>query len=438
MSLRPLLLPPTTALALCTVLAGTVVPAGAVDADRAVTCQGKRATIVGTGRPIVGTPGPDVVITGGARRVETGDGADLVCVTGAAATVTLTTGAGPDRVEVAAGATPRVTARLGSGDDTYRGGAGVDRVFGDDERVDGAGRGLDRGTDRITTGAGADVVTIGGRVATRDVVDLGPDADVLVLAGTRTAPEADLRGGAGADRVTLPAGLGAAAVTVSNRGLSTPAGVRTGGMEEFTATRAPAAAEGLAVTFLGGAAGERVDLPALAGAAAAGGDDVVVLDPRSDATVRGGAGTDLLELLTPDAVEATLADGSVLTYDATEDTLRQAYDVREIERYRLGGAAVGVTGSDDADVVVAQSCFVTVDGRGGPDVLAVGAPTDGELCFTSRIALRGGEGDDVLVGGDTNDTLIGEGGTDTADGREGSDSCDAETETACELEPTLP
>ena len=102
----------------------------------------------------------------------------------------------------------------------------------------------------------------------------------------------------------------------------------------------------------------------------------------------------------------------------------------------LRGNPVAVTGSGpdvqvnglparvSASGAIAGSDRVTVNGRGGDDVLDASG-----LAATSALltldggngddVLIGGDGDDVLIGGDDDDVLIGGPGTDTLDGGSG-------------------
>lgn len=110
-----------------------------VGADRAAvpdgrTCRGRPATVGAVGGRVRGTPGTDVIVTGGtADRVAGKGGGDIICARG-----------GNDRV------------RGGGGDDILIGGRGADRI---------AGQG---GRDRCRGGRGRDSITrCEGRTARR-------------------------------------------------------------------------------------------------------------------------------------------------------------------------------------------------------------------------------------------------------------------------------
>ncbi|MCB2223944.1 MAG: trypsin-like serine protease [Actinobacteria bacterium] len=162
------------------------------------TCDGKAATIVGTGGVdfITGTPGDDVIVSLGARDVITSlGGNDTIC-----------SGSGRDQIDA------------GSGDDVVLGGPGHDTIDGGDGRdvlsgdaghdtIDG-GDGDDTidgslGNDRLVGGAGDDVLTGGGDDDTVDGSSgadrvLGNVGDDELLGG----PGDDyVNGGAGSDRL---------------------------------------------------------------------------------------------------------------------------------------------------------------------------------------------------------------------------------------------
>lgn len=126
----------------------------------AVTCQGIRATIVGTeaGDTLKGTAGRDVIAgLGGNDIIDGGGGNDLIC--GGAGPDTLRGGTGNDKLFGAAGndilngGDGSDDLDGGAGNDTLKGGKGADDLFG--------GAGNDQlfggpGTDRISGGGGTD------------------------------------------------------------------------------------------------------------------------------------------------------------------------------------------------------------------------------------------------------------------------------------------
>lgn len=189
--MRPL---PLVAAGLLTAALLTSAPAQAA----AETCQGRPATVVGSGDLVTGTEGDDVVVTNGAGRVRTLGGADLVCVTSGpeAGSVrqVIDLGAGADRLVVERGDL------VGGPRSSYVGGRGRDSVA----LWAGPSLDLDLGTGRmVTRRAGRDVpATLAGFGSTFLV------ARELTVRGTgRTddvafqACRATVRGRGGADVV---------------------------------------------------------------------------------------------------------------------------------------------------------------------------------------------------------------------------------------------
>lgn len=180
-----------------TALLSAVVVLPAAPAAAAPTCQGQAATVVGRpGHTVSGTAGPDVLVSNGASRVETGEGDDLVCVTGATRDgkrVTMDTGPGDDRVRVTGHNAVRVF--LGDGDDAFSGGPEPDVVFaGYPDSYDYSP--VDTGTDRIRTGAGPDLVRSNGA---GDLIELGKGDDTVLW----TAASGSATGGRGHNRLIL-------------------------------------------------------------------------------------------------------------------------------------------------------------------------------------------------------------------------------------------
>lgn len=127
----------STALAVITLWGGvllTTAPATAVSE----TCQGRPATIVGTGPDIQGTAGDDVIVTGASRITRADAGNDLVCVTPSPhEDLFVDAGAGDDVVDATILTTPMTVAHLGAGLDRYLGGPAYDevRAYGADDDV---------------------------------------------------------------------------------------------------------------------------------------------------------------------------------------------------------------------------------------------------------------------------------------------------------------
>jgi Ca2+-binding RTX toxin-like protein len=281
-----------------TILAGALLTATLImptaPANAAPACEGRGATLVGKpGNTLVGTAGPDVVVTNGASRVDTMDGDDLVCVTGATKDgkrVAMDTGPGNDRVRVASRNKVRVF--LGDGDDSFVGGPEEDVVFaGYPDNYDFSL--IDTGTDTITTGPGDDVVRSHGAA---DSLELGKGADVIFWTGTTGSVD----GGRGHNRMILRTGhapgeppsswvLDNVAERLTRDGVPV---LTWTGFTDFTLWFLNRADESLLV--LGGAAGEVFDVrSAIAGATvrAGRGDDTMRGSLLSD-TLVGGPGRD--------------------------------------------------------------------------------------------------------------------------------------------------
>jgi Ca2+-binding RTX toxin-like protein len=270
-------------------LAGTLVlapvlPAHAAPNPAPPQCQGRAATLVGSPgtKHLMGTAGADVVVTGGASRVDTDNGDDVVCVTGrtrGGKRMNLDTGAGNDAVTVTAHNAVRV--RLGDGDDTFFGRSEADTVLAgyfDDGLVD-------TGVDAIHTGAGPDDVRSNGG---NDTISLGKGADDLQWGpATRTAD-----GGRGRDSLYISA-LAADSVVDNRTGTLTEDGQVVSRWASF----ADFAIGGRVTLVLGSGEDEtfatsRVGIVSGAWTIRAGGGDDVMSGTKGDDTLIGGPGHD--------------------------------------------------------------------------------------------------------------------------------------------------
>lgn len=122
------------------------------------TCRGLAATHIGTpGETLRTTPGPDVVVTNGARQVYTLNGDDIICAT-RTRFVLIVPGGGDDLVDATGFPGDNLETALGnvgvegsSGDDTYLGGDQLDQVFvWSGVRADHKDIHLDGGSDQLT------------------------------------------------------------------------------------------------------------------------------------------------------------------------------------------------------------------------------------------------------------------------------------------------
>ncbi len=422
-----------------------------------------------------------MIVTRGADAVVAKRGADLICVTGtkshSRATV-IDTGPGHDRVQVKTSragrlhvdlgdgndrmvvvTTParRIYAYLGAGKDVYVGGSGRDFVTADyvgDYIYSPADDNLD---DRIRTGDGADEVNVGvlprspywlPAGTTHDSVHLGAGDDALNVAGV-PAPDAPPRGGDGSDLLTMfnvpycPADPSAPDCTDppdwvidNDLEVGTVGGVVRTGWSSFRRFDVRSLTAG-SVSFVGGDADEEVKAGSgLSGAALGLGDDSLRLYSMPQGQQQefsGGAGRDTIDVL-----------GYELTIDmAAGDTWEQwppsepdthAY-FNEFEN--ASGAAersVTMIGDDGDNKLWSASCFATVSGGAGDDVLTTNLDLRFDECdyYQPGANLDGGPGADILRGSWGPDHLDGGEGDDTAYGSRDTDVCLAEVRYDCE------
>jgi len=140
----------STTIVVTALVTGALSAPSSAASDTAQTCQGRSATIVGTGPDIQGTPGDDVIVTGTSQRTYAVAGNDLVCVSPSA--VLVVAGDGDDVVDASqAGLTTSVT-YLGAGLDRYLGGPGHKGIAGNVVFADG--------TDDTVTDAGRAYLTV--------------------------------------------------------------------------------------------------------------------------------------------------------------------------------------------------------------------------------------------------------------------------------------
>lgn len=409
------------------------------------TCQGQPATIVGTPSQygLIGTEGPDVVVTNGALGVKTLGGDDLVCVTdepGRRLGVTLDTGPGDDVVD-GTFTLADIEAVLGSGSDTYSGSPARDQV------VTGDGS-LDNEQDIVSSGVGTSATNAGDQVrsGSRGV----PNSDVLVLGGigSEVLWSGPMAAGARLDvgpNSTLVPDLGAGDVSIdAASGTMTTDGVQTlawtGPFTSFTlfATVAPRSLEltgsdrdeFVYTSFTDGDGRQRYDL-------GAGDDTVLSPDGAGGAGSRyaGGAGEDDIELWAGDRLDLDLASGKL---EMRQDgrTVRGRFN--GFETSRLGAQRVEILGTKRADEIRFYACRATVRGRGGKDDIAsYRTGEDGYLldcdARKSGIKIYGDGGRDTIGGSRGKDLLVGGTGRDIINGNANRDTCSGEKLKSCEI-----
>lgn len=425
-------------LAAVVVASAAVVPPPAVAG--AVTCQGLPATIVGPGGDqgyLVGTPGPDVIVTAGATDVWADEGDDHVCVTDVPPGdggyfVRVDAGGGSDSVSVDDPAYDRgISVELGPGDDELVGGPGTEYVDGES------------GLDRITTGDGNDVVSVG---SDPQQIDLGRGADRLSLLGSASVPEGSvLRGGPGSDLIRLT-GLDDARVTVrmAQQQIVVDGVERIGSWFSFEGVSLDSDEPGSlieSVDFHGTAAADRLSVAGARRVTAqlgAGADEFFIgRAGRGTGQVDGGPGRDRLDASsTTSWTVLDLSRGVITSRSRTAKVIR-------ISGFRDATLSFpGVLVGDDLDNLLVADCG-RIDGRGGDDLLrqghvisdaGAGAVVRPGRCNDDGFIANGGPGDDDIVGSRTADVLNGGPGRDRIDGEGGPDRCRAEVRVRCETD----
>lgn len=426
-----------------------VLPPTAATAHEAVgkvrTCQGEKATIVGSGRPhskVQGTPRRDVIVSNGAQFVFGKGGNDLICLTriddrrkdGVAY---VDGGGGNDEIRVEFKATRTVWATLGAGNDSYSGGAGTDVVrtgTGEFGASYGAGD-SDRGSDYVVTRQGSDTVLTGGAASSHDRIGLGPGPDRISVRGK--AGTVQVGGSFGRDTLQYgaPFAVGFGDLVIDNAlGTGTRDGEDWLDMSHIDAFEITTFSS---LDFTGGEDDEYLDVagPATVSAYLAGGDDTVLVRDQSGGKPRdfdGGTGVNRL-LVSYEAADTTvdLVLGTITSTPATDPVTVSGFSYLDVS----GAAAVTVLGTNGDEQLTAASCDTTIEGRGGDDVLIAG-PLEGTACNDEAVegpaTVLGGSGDDVIIGGRVDDDLDGGPDTDTVDGRMGVDICLGETVSNCE------
>ncbi|KAA1421738.1 hypothetical protein F0U44_05560 [Nocardioides humilatus] len=408
------------------------------------TCHDQTATIVGTpGGSIDGTDGPDIVVTNGATEIQTGDGDDLVCVTGGSGKddADVQTDDGDDVIDASTSTSGTRRVYLGDGDDTYTGGPGPDQVVAGDPGEGRAGE----GADTVATGAGYDYVVTGGTASApdHDAIDLGPGRDDVTVEGP-VDPGLPLIGGEGRDRLALEGSTLRHFLRIDNvLGRATDDDVVAmtwSGMEDF---RLAPSAPWEAPSFTGNNGAEHIwtSVP-LGEARLNGGDDRLnqdIYEGRllADAFFEGGHGHDTFILMAGAGDQARRVvydrrNGSMLFERGQQFSDMQ---VDGFERFRWSARRLEVYGTASPEHFEWSGCHGFVAGRGGDDVLELISVPDAD-CGTygedADLVTRGGPGDDRLLGNYMPDILLGGPGTDVARGDRGNDRCVAETEVGCE------
>lgn len=431
---------------------------------RPVTCQGERATIVGTKRADVleGTSGRDVIAGRGGGDTITGSGGnDLIC--GQGGKDTLTGSEGNDRITG------------GPGSDFFSGGPGDDTLDG------GRDADSDKGWDDVLSFASSEQgVAVDAPARTGSAEGDGSDTLVgyfEVIEGSEfddvidgSVSEFELRGLGGNDHliggspfVTLLGGPGDDILEASDftqayghatvSYVSSPAAVQVdlaagtaSGEGQDTLVRIShvigspfddvIAGDDLSNLILGGSGNDRLeglgDRDRLSGGAGddiarggAGDDflgDSVVNGPDGDDEFYGDDGNDAFSL----GAGADLIDGG-----AGVDGI--SYPPRDGLVVDLSTGVISLPGDPDDTVAAIEDVYspgsagdvsVTLIGDAGPNALTGGQGDD---------TIQGGAGDDDLRGGAGDDDIDGGEGVDVANGKNGSDRCvNVEEKFSCE------
>ncbi len=156
---------------------------------------------------------------------------------------------------------------------------------------------------------------------------------------------------------------------------------------------------------------------------AGAGDDILLIDAYDlQQNIRGGAGTDIVQVVGNRGVTLNLSQAEV----------EVAQGGRGSDIFVAGGRrSVFMRGGDGHDVLIGSSAADALSGEDGDDLIDGGAGNDvlrghrGEDNISGGAGddlLDGGLGDDGLFGGLGNDVLKGGAGDDTIDGGDGTDA----------------
>ncbi|GAB3015945.1 calcium-binding protein [Nocardioides flavus (ex Wang et al. 2016)] len=429
-------------------LAATLLPATAPAYAAGETCQGRPATIVGQPlqTSLVGTDGPDVVVTNGALGIDTLGGDDLVCVTDVdrPGLLTLRTGAGDDVVDASVSGS-MIDAELGSGSDHYTASAGRDVVVLGSR--DGRTR-TDLEADTVVATSGASSIQSGDwyfsgmlDVANADVLDLAGASHTIYWSGIQ-APGSRVAVGTSAE---LRPALGVGDISIDAvRGTWTEDGAPvlswTGAVTRFELHGG--APRSLSLT--GSDRDEYVGVSLSRGARTAlrialgGGDDILDVPDGTGwrgSEYVGGPGEDSIDLWAGKRLDLDLATGRLENrfFGRTQRSTFRGWDDVKVVAKRMK-----VLGTRKADRIRFAACTATVRGRAGKDSLESYRRGDDTFLLDcdarkSTIRIYGDGGDDRISGSRGKDLLVGGPGRDTTHGRANRDRCSGERLTSCEV-----
>src|SRR5450631_1622299 len=384
--------------------------------------QNVDASLLSTGATITGSAAANV-ITGGAGNdtIDGGGGADVINAAGGddtviyhGAEVSIDGGAGSDTLVLSAGAS--VTAV------NFSVAAGVDQTAGDSvnvtnfENLNASAMATaltvtgSSAANTITTGSGNDVIH-GGSGA--DVINAGAGDDAVDLWGT----EVSVDGGSGTNTLVVrgPATIDLTAADQSVGDLAAVTNFQNVDASNLTLTQS-VSVQGTsgAITITGGAGADTIDGGGGADVINAGGGNDTVTVHGTEASVDGGAGSDLLILTAGTSV--TGVNFGVVA--GTDQTSGDSVAVKNFENLDASAVtmALTVTGSSAANTITTGSGNDIIDSGGGADVIKAGAGNDSVSYRGTEASIDGGTGTDTLV-------LLASGGITTVDlsGPAGSD-----------------
>lgn len=414
-----------------------LVPTGAQAA--ADTCRGLPATIVGAdNQRLVGTEGPDVIVTSGAQSLTALGGNDTICVTGTPVTagqaiIDIDAGAGDDYVEASVQGRGTATT-LGAGADTFISGNGAEHsVYAGTSRL-ASSTDTDPDNVRITLG-NASVTSGQTDTENPDVVEINRGSVVWKGRMTGQAPLTATGGGSHLVLDAIPgstlidAGQGYATSQASSLGFT--------GFTSFVFSGGDAGGK---LTFRGTGADERLEAFAPddfeRDVTMGGGDDFYGTNGTGtrSSKARGGTGHDEVLLALPKYdVTADLDGGRAV---ARKGRTKKIVKTTGFEDLSLTARRGIVDGTPASEQIIVAACRVNISGDRGKDFLAATDELDDVWpvrdCSRYSAYLSGGRGKDMLFGGPGNDRLIGGAGRDTLDGGSGRDVCQGEKRRGCE------
>ena len=396
-------------------------PVSSSSSSEAELCFGQVPTIMGTaGKQVIGTEGPDVVVTNGAAGADTLAGDDLLCITGMSDSFSFKTGAGSDRIDSSESKTGWfLDIAPGLGPDEFYGGSA-------DEKIRASARSVaDRLGDTIRAGSGNDYVLSGGDVGNHDRIDVGPGRDIVSVWGTKSV-DAELDGGPGRDKLRIRhlERWGGDWVVDNRHGLATRGEKMAAQWSSFSDFDLDLRGD---LSFLGGSVDETLDVAypkqwflhtgSWVDLRMGGGDDTMVtMGGARDSRYDGGVGDDTFRV-------PARGWGGQMRFDLAAGTFRLDD--------RFGPHTKVATNFENATLV--PDPYAT----GGPPIILLGTDGPNRLIieghlFRTPAALYGRAGNDLLRGGPGDDLVVGGPGYDTAFGSRGFDRCVTEVRNACE------